>query len=97
VVAVAAIAIIILSPTIFRYKFRTTYPSNYYDQNNALIIGIKQEPFTDINKVTTRLTDIIVTIEDKRFRKHQGIDFIALARAIRKNKERLLRGQGSIQ
>ena len=46
-------------------------------------IGIQnQENFTTIDNVPEIFVNAIISVEDKRFYKHKGIDFLSVARAI---------------
>jgi len=61
-----------------------------YDRNNIVVgdilpDGIHRHRNLDLDKYPQFLIHTIIAIEDKRFRQHNGIDLIALARATIEN------------
>ena len=54
----------------------------------------KQESFTPIDEISKTFVNAMVAVEDRRFYKHKGIDFIGIARAMKKNFEKKTFSEG---
>ncbi len=53
-----------------------------------------QESFTPIDEISKTFVNAIVAVEDRRFYKHKGIDFIGIIRAMKKNFEKKTFSEG---
>ncbi len=68
-------------------QYRPATGTKIYADDDALIGEIKAEKgiFTPLNKMPRHLIDAVVSIEDSRFWKHKGIDYVAIVRALLKD------------
>ena len=65
--------------------FRTSETSEVYDVNGKLISRVKGEKdvyYLSIDEIPVYTRQAVVTIEDKKFYSHHGIDYRAVARAV---------------
>ena len=61
----------------------------------AAALNIKtQESFTPIDEISKTFVNAMVAVEDRRFYKHKGIDFIGIVRAMKKNFEKKTFSEG---
>ncbi len=60
-------------------------PNEYYDRHGVLIAKSQQQEYVPYEKIPADVWKPFVAIEDKRFFKHRGVDWIGLGRAIVKN------------
>lgn len=66
--------------------FKETQTSLVYDANGNLISVLKGEKdmyYLEYNQIPTDVCSAIVSIEDKKFYQHHGVDFKAIARAVK--------------
>ena len=81
------ITILLIIIFIFGYTFFRGY-SMYKDEINQISIKDKfskiqeKEHFTKIDEVPKIFKDAIISVEDKRFYKHRGIDILSIGRAV---------------
>ncbi len=65
--------------------FRQIETSEVYDVNGNTISVLKGEKdvyYISFNEIPTYVTEALISIEDKKFYKHSGVDYKAIARAI---------------
>lgn len=67
---------------LFPYRFQTPAPQVRYDNEGKAIIGYKQEPWASFDDIPSPVVEVVVGVEDKRFRWHPWIDPIAVWRAL---------------
>lgn len=75
-------------PSIAELKqYKPTSGTKIYADDDTLIGELKVEKgiFVPLNKMPQHLIDAVLAIEDSRFWKHKGIDYIAIARALLKD------------
>jgi penicillin-binding protein 1C len=68
---------------LFPYQFHTPPPEVWYDSAGKVLIGHKQEQRTRFDEVPESIIDLVVAVEDERFRSHPWIDIHSIARAVR--------------
>lgn len=68
-------------------EFKEAVGTKIYADDNTLVgeIKVQKGVFVSIDKMPKHLIDAVVSIEDTRFWKHSGIDYIAIARALLKD------------
>jgi penicillin-binding protein 1A len=68
-------------------QYKPTAGTKIYADDEVLIGELKAEKgiFVPIKKIPQNMINAIVAVEDSRFWKHKGIDYIAIARAIGKD------------
>lgn len=81
--------------------FRGQRVSTIYDSQGGVIAEIKGEKgirYLGFEEIPQSVKDAFVSIEDKRFYKHGGVDFLALTRAVGKliNKDAITQGGSTI-
>ncbi len=75
-------------PSIAELKeYKPTSGTKIYADDDTLIGELKVEKgiFVPLNKMPQYLVDAVIAIEDSRFWKHKGIDYIAIGRALLKD------------
>ena len=71
---------------IYIYELVTDYWNNViYDKNLNVISWIKNLSYSSYDDIPYELKEIIINIEDRRFYKHNWIDFISIIRAFKNN------------
>ncbi|MDY0394119.1 transglycosylase domain-containing protein [Virgibacillus halophilus] len=73
------------APTLNASDLQTPLSTRIYDQNGKLVSTLFHQEnriSVSINEVPKELQDAVISIEDKRFRKHHGVDVRRLAGAI---------------
>ncbi|MCI9110745.1 MAG: monofunctional biosynthetic peptidoglycan transglycosylase, partial [Bacilli bacterium] len=53
-----------------------------YDGNNELYTGTASEDWINLDKISNKLIDATISIEDKNFYSHKGFDFLRIAKAM---------------
>ncbi len=53
-----------------------------YDSNNELYTGTASEDWINLDKISNKLIDATISIEDKNFYSHKGFDFLRIAKAM---------------
>ncbi len=72
-----------LSPKI---AIKTNGKFYIYDKDNALVYqGSSTSEWVNIEDISRHLKDAIISVEDKNFYKHQGFDYLRIARAMARN------------
>ncbi|MEW6109755.1 MAG: PBP1A family penicillin-binding protein [Nitrospirota bacterium] len=68
-------------------QYTPTAGTKIYSDDDTLIEELKVEKgiFMPIEKIPEHMTNAIIAVEDSRFWKHKGIDYIAIARALAKD------------
>ncbi|MEW6002245.1 MAG: PBP1A family penicillin-binding protein [Nitrospirota bacterium] len=68
-------------------QYRTVSGTKIYADDDILIGELKVEKglFVPIKKIPKHMIDAVIAVEDSRFWKHKGIDYIAIARALIKD------------
>lgn len=79
--------IISKSPTITQDALIGTMPSVIYDKNGEIVtkLGAKDRVLIDPSNIPQTLEDAILSIEDRRFYEHNGIDLVRIAGAFVSN------------
>lgn len=72
----------LLIAIVFPYRFMQQDQSIILDRQWKVIVGHKQEPYSTFDQIPERLVQLVVWIEDKRFRLHPWVDPIAIARSL---------------
>lgn len=79
---------ILHAPTLKASDLQTPLSTRIYDQNGKLVSTLFHEEnriSTSINEIPKELQDAVISIEDKRFREHHGVDVKRLFGAILAN------------
>jgi penicillin-binding protein 1A len=68
-------------------QYRPVAGTKIYATDDVLIGELKVEKgiFVPINKIPERMVNAVIAVEDSRFWRHKGIDYIAIARALLKD------------
>ena len=69
-IAVGVLVLVLIGTFIFPYQFVTPAPSIRYDRDGRVIIGHKQEPWHQTDDIPDQVRNIVVGVEDRRFRWH---------------------------
>lgn len=77
-----AVYSILLIQYIFPYTRQTKNTPIWYDNNNTVMVWHKQTQFESFQSVPSRLVQLVVSIEDKRFWMHPWVDPVSIARAL---------------
>jgi len=75
-------------PSIAELKqYKPTASTKIYADDDTLIGELKVEKgiFVPLNKMPQHLIDAVIAVEDSRFWKHKGIDYVAIGRALLKD------------
>lgn len=56
---------------LFPYQFQTPPPDVRYDVSGQVLVGHKQEQRQSLDEVPARVQELVVSIEDHRFRSHR--------------------------
>lgn len=65
------------------YEYKTTIPK--YNVDDTLLSIRAQAHYTPLGEINPTFLDALIAIEDRRFYKHSGLDFISLSRALLTN------------
>jgi penicillin-binding protein 1A len=68
-------------------QYRPVEGTKIYADDDALVGELKVEKgiFVPINKIPDKMVNAVIAVEDSRFWKHRGIDYIAIGRALLKD------------
>jgi len=68
-------------------QYRPVEGTKIYADDDVLVGELKVEKgvFVPINKIPVRMVNAVIAVEDSRFWKHKGIDYIAIGRALLKD------------
>ncbi len=75
-------------PSIEEMKnYRAATGTKIYDEDNVLIGEVKADQgiFVPLENIPDHVVNAVIAVEDSRFWKHKGIDYLAIARAIVKD------------
>ena len=64
---------------------KTQCSLSIYDNDNNIVLDRKNEEYVDYNQIPQLLIDAFISVEDKRFYSHKGIDYIRIAGAMLNN------------
>lgn len=85
---------IIITFTIANHKLKYDIPFissvELYDQNNYKFLTLsnnKKQSFVSLDKISPLIIDAFISIEDKRFYHHQGLDLVRIGGALFRNIE----------
>lgn len=63
------IIVVVILQLLFSYRFKTVF-STQYDNTGKAIVGVKQDGFASYAEIDQELVELVLSLEDKRFRSH---------------------------